>query len=48
MFASELYDNVTTRVARDPTALRCDWKLSHLLVTKYARAAVTSVGIVRG
>jgi len=37
-FASELYDNVTTRVAREPAKLRCNWKLSQLLVTKDARA----------
>src|SRR5205823_12472523 len=37
-FASELYDNVSTRVAREPAKLRCNWKLSQLLVTKHARA----------
>jgi hypothetical protein len=37
-FASELYDNVSTRLAREPAKLRCNWELSQLLVTKHARA----------
>ena len=37
-FARELYDNVSTRVAREPAKLRCNWKLSQLLVTKHVRA----------
>jgi hypothetical protein len=36
-FAGELYDNIRSRLARDPTGLRCHWKLSQLLVTKRAR-----------
>ena len=36
-FASELYANVTTRAAREPANLRCNWKLSQLLVTKHGR-----------
>ena len=37
-FANELYDHVSACVGRDPTGVRCDWKLSQLLVTKRARA----------
>jgi S-adenosylmethionine-dependent carboxyl methyltransferase len=36
-FADELYDNITALVRRDPTGMRCHWKLSQLLVTKRAR-----------
>jgi hypothetical protein len=32
----ELYDSIQTRVARNPTRVRCHWRVSQLLVTKRA------------
>jgi len=33
-FADELYDTIKSRVAHDPSTVRCHWHISQLLVTK--------------